>query len=105
MTEAALFFSTYLVVMALGAQSLLVNNGRYVGAFLNSFAIGSLNLVLFKLAPEASGAQIAAYLAGGPFGIVSAMWVLRRYHRPHATGSEATASPSPGRRVRTRVDS
>lgn len=67
--------------MALGAQSLLVNNGRYTGAFFNSFAIGTFNLVLFKLAPNASGLEIAAYLTGGPFGIVSAMWLLRKYHQ------------------------
>ena len=45
-------------------------------------AIGSANLVLFKLAPNASGLEIAAYLVGGPFGIVASMtayqW-LRRY--------------------------
>ena len=51
-----------LLVMALGAQSLLVNNGRYIGAFCNSFAIGLGNLVLLKLAPHASGIEIAAVL-------------------------------------------
>ncbi len=81
MTALALFASTYLLVMALGAQSLLVNNGRYLPAACNSLAIGSMNLVLFKLAPEASGAEIAGFLTGGPIGIVSAMWLLRRYHR------------------------
>lgn len=81
MIVIALFVSTYLLVMALGAQSLLVNNGRYVGAFLNSFVIGTGNLVLYKLAPGASGWEIAAFLSGGPFGICSAMWVLRKYHR------------------------
>ena len=81
MIVLALFVSTYLLVMALGAQSLLVNNGRYVGAFLNSFVIGTGNLVLYKLAPGASGWEIAAFLSGGPFGICSAMWVLRKYHR------------------------
>lgn len=84
MSALALFVSTYLLVMALGAQSLLVNNGRYVGAFFNSLAIGSFNLVLFKLAPEATGFEVAGYLTGGPLGIVSAMWLLRRYHRKPA---------------------
>lgn len=81
MTALALLISTMLLVMALGAQSLLVNNGRYAGAFLNSFAIGVFNLVLFKLAPNASGWEIAGYLGGGPFGICGAMWLLRKYHR------------------------
>lgn len=81
MTAAALFFSTLLLVMALGAQSLLVNNGRYAGAFFNSFAIGIGNLILFKLAPDAGGWEIAGFLAGGPVGIVLAMYLLRHYHR------------------------
>lgn len=81
MTALALFASTFMLVMALGAQSLFVNNGRYLPAALNSFAIGTGNLILFKLAPEASGVEIAAFLAGGPAGIASAMYLLRHYHR------------------------
>lgn len=48
-------------------------------AFSNSLVIGASNLVLFKLAPDASGIEIAAYLLGGPFGIVTSMFVFRRY--------------------------
>lgn len=81
MTAVALFISTLLLVMALGAQSLLVNNGRYVGAFFNSFAIGAGNLVLFKLAPNASALEMTGFLAGGPLGICLAMYLLRHYHR------------------------
>ena len=81
MTALALFASTYMLVMALGAQSLFVNNGRYLPAALNSFAIGTGNLILFKLAPEASGIEIVAFLLGGPCGIASAMYLLRHYHR------------------------
>lgn len=77
----ALFASTFLVVFALGAQSLIVNNGRYVSAFFNSFLIGGCNLVLFKVAPDATGVELAAFLLGGPFGIVTAMWVFRHLHR------------------------
>lgn len=36
MTALALFASTFFLVMALGAQSLLVNNGRYLPAAINS---------------------------------------------------------------------
>lgn len=84
MTLAALFASTFVVVFALGAQSLLVNNGRYVAAFTNSFLIGGCNMVLFKLAPQALPWEVAAYLLGGPFGIIGAMWMFRHLHRkPH----------------------
>lgn len=77
MTAAALLLSTFALVFALGMQSQLVNNGHYLGAFFNSLAIGACNLVLFKLAPNAGGLEVAAYLAGGPFGIVAAMAVYR----------------------------
>jgi hypothetical protein len=77
MTALALLGSTFALVFALGMQSQLVNGGHYVGAFFNSLAIGACNLVLFKLAPEASGLEVAAYLAGGPFGIVAAMAAYR----------------------------
>lgn len=62
MTALWLFGSTFLLVFALGLQSLNVNGGHYVAAFVTSFAIGGANLVLFKLAPDASGVEIVAYL-------------------------------------------
>lgn len=73
MTELTLFVSTFALVFALGIQSLNVNNGHYRAAFITSFAIGIANLILYKLAPDASGTEIAAFLAGGPFGIICAM--------------------------------
>jgi hypothetical protein len=73
MTELMLFTSCFVAVFSLGFQSLNVNNGHYVAAFFTSFLIGGANLALFKLAPDATGIQIAAYLAGGPIGIVCAM--------------------------------
>jgi hypothetical protein len=80
-TAIALFASTFALVFFLGLQSLNVNGGRYVAAFFTSFGIGAGNLVLFKLAPDASGPEIAAYLMGGPFGIISSMLFHRRFFR------------------------
>lgn len=73
MTALTLFASTLLLVFFLGLQSLNVNNGHRLAAFLTSFGIGVSNLLLFKLAPHASGIEIAAFLMGGPFGIVASM--------------------------------
>jgi hypothetical protein len=81
MTVLILFASTFIVVFALGAQSLLVNNGKYIAAFGNSLVIGTCNLLLFKLAPDANTPEIAAFLSGGPFGIVAAMYTFRHLHR------------------------
>ncbi len=82
MTALALFLSTLVLVFTLGMQSQFVNNGHYVAAFCNSLAIGASNLVLYRLAPDAAGIEVAAYLAGGPIGIVLAMWVYRYKRRP-----------------------
>lgn len=78
MNAAFLLASTFCLVFCLGLQSQLVNNGHYWSAFANSLAIGTCNLVLYKLAPDASGLEVAAYLAGGPFGIVASMIFYRR---------------------------
>lgn len=75
MTELTLFCSTYILVFALGLQSLNVNNGHFVLAALTSFVVGSGQMVLYKLAPDASWAEIAAYLCGGPLGIMTSMKV------------------------------
>lgn len=80
MTALALLVSTFCLVFFLGLQSQLVNNGHRAGAFLNSVAIGASNLVLFKLAPDASGWEVVAYLAGGPFGIVASMLFYHWLH-------------------------
>lgn len=79
MNAAFLFISTFVLVLALGLQSQFVNNGHPFMAFANSLVIGASNLVLFKLAPDASGLEIAAYLLGGPLGIVTSMFLFARF--------------------------
>jgi predicted permease len=79
LSAAALFASTFVLVFSLGLQSQFVNGGHFVSAFVNSLAIGGANLVLFKLAPDASGAEIVGYLSGGPFGIVASMYAFRKW--------------------------
>lgn len=74
MTELALFASTFVLVFALGAQSLNVNNGHYKAAAFTSLFIGGGQMVLFKLAPNANWSEMAAFLIGGPFGITASMW-------------------------------
>ena len=74
MNALALFVSTFVLVFALGLQSLNVNGRHYALAFFTSFAIGAGNLVLFKLAPDATGLEIAAFMLGGPLGICTSIW-------------------------------
>lgn len=73
MNTLALFTSTFILVFALGIQSLNVNNGHRAAAMFTSFFIGSSQMVLFKLAPSANWIETAAFLLGGPFGIYAAM--------------------------------
>ena len=81
MNEAWLFLSTLVLVFALGLQSLNVNGGHYVAAFATSFLIGAANLVVLKLAPNATLTEIIAYLSGGPIGIVLSMAAHKRLIR------------------------
>ena len=81
MTALYLFASTFALVFCLGLQSLLVNNGHRLAACFNSLAIGTANLVLFKLAPDAAGLEIVGYLLGGPLGIVAAMAAYDRLRK------------------------
>ncbi|MGB6056354.1 MAG: hypothetical protein WBG17_14070 [Burkholderiaceae bacterium] len=90
MSALALFASTFVLVFALGLQSLMVNRGHYVGAFVNSLLISAAQLLLLKLGPDAAGAEVAGYIFGGPFGIVCAMYAFRRWNkarRPNETHS------------------
>lgn len=79
MTELMLFTSTFILVFGLGMQSLNVNGGHYVAAFFTSFLIGGGHLILFKLAPDATLTEAAAFMLGGPFGIIASMATHRKY--------------------------
>ena len=61
-----------------------MNGGHYLAAFLTSFLIGGANLVVLKLAPNATPTEIIAYLSGGPLGIVASMAAHRRVVRRKA---------------------
>lgn len=77
----ALFASTFFMVFALGIQQLNVHQNHRAAAMFTSLFIGASQMVLFKLAPSADWAEIAAFLSGGPFGIYAAMaahpWLVR----------------------------
>lgn len=79
MTALILFLSTFATVFALGFQSLNVNGGHYVSAFLTSFIIAAGNFALLKFVPgDTTTLQNVAFFAGGPLGIVASMWIHRR---------------------------
>jgi len=75
--ELLLFGSTFVSVMLLVVQSINNNHGRGRLAFLTSFGIGASQLALWKLMPDASATEVAAFLCGGPFGNLAAQWIKR----------------------------
>lgn len=82
MTETTLFLSAFFTVFLLGFQQQNVAGRHYLAAIFTSVGIGGAQIFLWRLVPSADAFQIAATLAGGPFGIVAAMrfhpWVMQR---------------------------
>lgn len=85
MTAITLFASTFALVFLLGVQQLNVQHGHQRAAAMTSLFIGISQLALYKMAPDASGLEIACYLAGGPLAIICAMrvhpWLRRTFGR------------------------
>lgn len=74
MTHLTLFLSAFATVFLLGIQQKNVIGNHYAAAIVTSIGIGSAQIFLWKLIPQADAGQIAATLCGGPIGIVAAMW-------------------------------
>lgn len=81
MIHFTLFCSAFFTVFLLGIQQQNVIGRHYRAAILTSFGIGSAQIFLWRLVPHADLGQIAATLAGGPVGIVAAMWLHPRIVR------------------------
>lgn len=96
MTNFLVFLSTFMTVFSLGFQSLNVNHGHMRAAFFTSFGVGVSNLFILKLVPQADTgdlALMASYLCGGPFGIITSMWVHQklRERRERRSGIKESA--------------
>ena len=75
MTHLILFASAFATVFLLGFQQQNVTGRHYFSAVLVSFGIGISQITLWRNVPDADLGQIIATLAGGPIGIVAAMWL------------------------------
>jgi hypothetical protein len=74
MNALLLFASTFALVLFLGLQSLNVNGVHRLLSFVTSFGIGAANLTVLKIMPgPTNGLEVAAYLLGGPFGILASI--------------------------------
>lgn len=77
MNALLLLSSTFLLVLALGLQSQFVNNGHYVTAFSNSLMISLGQLGALQIIHASTPVEYAAYILGGPLGIVCSMALYR----------------------------
>lgn len=78
MTELALFAGSFSIVCALGFQQQNILRRRHLMAMLNATLIGTLNLLMLKLAPQASPSEMLAFVAGEPLGTFAALWLNGR---------------------------
>lgn len=78
MTHLILFLAAFSMVFLLGFQQKNVQGHHYLLAVVTSLAIGISQIFLWRLIPTAAGSEIIATLAGGPLGIVSAMYIHPR---------------------------
>lgn len=95
MNALFLFFATFALVLFLGLQSLNVNGGHRLLSSITSFGIGAANLTVLKIMPGPTGwIEIAAYLIGGPLGILASMaihpWMVRRLGRSAKQAAQIT---------------
>lgn len=85
MSELLLFGAAFVHVFGLGLQNLNVVRGHFVAAFLTSFLIGVPFVLGVTMLPAATLPERIAFLLGGAFGIVTAMWAhpwLAQLKRP-----------------------
>ena len=78
-TALILFISTFVLVLALGLQSQLVNNGHFAGAFFNSLMISFGQIGAFGVIKATTPWEYAGYILGGPIGIITSMYLYRKF--------------------------
>ena len=84
MEAVVVFIAQYFFIMFKGLQQINVIKERYVLSILISFGLGVCGLLTMGIVAKAVvvGSHWATYvgfLAGGPMGIVSAIWLEKRY--------------------------
>jgi uncharacterized membrane protein YfcA len=75
LNHAALFASAFATVFLLGFQQKNVHGNHYLAAIVTSIGIGSAQIFLWRLIPQAGASEIIATLCGGPAGICAAMYL------------------------------
>ncbi len=79
MNALLLFGSTFVLVFALGLQTQLTYDGYYKSSFANSLLISVAQLGALQIVHANTVVDYAAYLLGGPIGIVTSMYIFRNH--------------------------
>ncbi|MDP2795634.1 MAG: hypothetical protein Q8O25_16385 [Sulfurisoma sp.] len=79
MTELAIFSGSFAIVFAPGFQQQNIHNRRHMLAMLNATFIGMLNLLMFKIGPQALPTEMLTFIAGEPLGTLAALWLNGRW--------------------------
>ena len=75
-----LFLSQFMLVFVYGVQSQTVRLGAVGESIMLSIAAGVLNLVAYKMAPNASTLEMVAFVVGGVCGIVCSIYAHQHWH-------------------------
>lgn len=81
MQELILFGSSYIVVLMLGLQSQFVRDKKIIESGLSSLMIGTCQLFLYKLTPDANIISSICFIFGGSLGIISSIYLHNFYLR------------------------
>lgn len=85
MTHILLCASAFCIVFLLGIQQQNVHGRHYRTAAITSIGIGLAQIYLWRNIPSATGSEVIATLAGGPIGIVCAMYfhprIMKRFKK------------------------
>ena len=97
MTWLIVFIAQFFFIMLKGLQQINVINERYLISMLVSFGLGLCGLLTMGIVAKAviigsHWSVYAGFLAGGPAGIASAIWIERRI-KAHSTPGDESKEP------------
>ena len=72
---ATLFASSFSSVCLIGLQSQFVRDKMVATSFCTSMGVGLCEMIKLKLGPAAETYEIASFIMGGSFGIISSIGI------------------------------
>ena len=76
-----LFLVTFVSIFMRGHQTQYVVQGKYLGAFLNSWLMAFANVAMISLVATSGWDALLPAGLGSSLGIVSSMYIFRKTHK------------------------